>query len=255
MTEHRFDVGNDVRFDVRLPVGEVRIVSGSGTEAVVTLDGRPGAVDRFTVERRGDVIYVEPDGTRLRGWSSVDLVLQTPVPASVHARVTAADLIADVDLESLAVESAAGDISAEGVTGDLDIKSASGDIRVKWVGGRAAVSAASGDVRIDRAGEVNVKTASGDVFVGSAAADVVVKSASGDVVVGRFEGTRFDGKSMSGDVIVGVTGGRRYEVSFSSLSGDIRTDFPVADGAAGASAHLDIKTVSGDIKVKSAKGG
>jgi DUF4097 and DUF4098 domain-containing protein YvlB len=149
------------------------------------------------------------------------------------------------------VETASGDVVVGNVRGDASIRSASGDVRLTDVGGRLDAAAASGDIRGEVVGSVEVKSASGDVRLREVRRDALVRTASGDVTVGRFSGDSFDVKSISGDITVGVPPGRRYDVEFSTLSGEIRTDFPIQGAEeAGSPARLEVKTVSGDIRVK-----
>lgn len=252
--EHRYAVAGTPRVSVRMPVGGVRVVEGPEGEVVVRLDGRESAVSRFIVEQRGHDVIVEPERSSI-GWrSTVDVTIQVGSPAEIEARLTAADMVASVPLASLRVETASGDLAAGDVTGDVSIRSASGDVRLGDVSGRLDVASASGDVRAGRVDDaVSAKTASGDVHLEAAAGDLIVKSASGDVTVGTYTGSWLDIKTMSGDAIIGVTSGRRFDVSFQTLSGDVRTDFPVREGAPdGSSARLAVKTVSGDIKIHGA---
>jgi DUF4097 and DUF4098 domain-containing protein YvlB len=117
------------------------------------------------------------------------------------------------------------------------------------------LAAASGDLLVDEvAGDLEAKTASGDLQVGRVGGDVGVRTASGDVRIRGFYGDTLDTKTLSGDVQVGLAAGRRYRVSFSSMSGDIRTDFPVSEGDDGrAPASVAVKTVSGDITIGAAR--
>jgi hypothetical protein len=70
-----------------------------------------------------------------------------------------------------------------------------------------------------------------------------------------FYGDSLDVKTLSGDVHAGVAPGRRYRVSFSSMSGDISTDFPVSDGSGDRTpASVTVKTMSGDITIGAARG-
>jgi DUF4097 and DUF4098 domain-containing protein YvlB len=253
--EHRFTVTDTPHLTIRMPVGDVRVVEGAPDEVVVQLDGKEAALSRFIVEQRGGDIFVEPERSSL-GWrSTVALTLRVGSPAVLHARLTAADLSCSVPLAALTVETASGDVSAEDIEGDVEIRSASGDVRLGDIGGRMDVSAASGDVRAGRVrGAVSAKTASGDVLLGAAEGDVTAKSASGDVSLGEFTGSRLDVKSLSGDTSVGVTSGRRFDVAFQSLSGEVRTEFPVSEGAStGGTARLAVKSVSGDIHIHAAK--
>lgn len=253
MKTFHFDVTGAPRLDLRLPVGNLRIVPGTGGGVDITLDGRDAAVSRMLVEQRGDVIHLEPDRTHGIRWSSVDVVVAVGEAPQVHARLTSGDLTVSTNLGSLAAETASGEIVAGLVSGDATIRSASGDVRLGDVAGRLDVAVASGDLRAEVVGAADLKSASGDIVVREVQRDASIRTASGDITVARFTGERFDAKSMSGDVTVGVPPGRRCEVAFSTISGDVRTDFPVGAAQEGVpSARLEVKTVSGDIRVKGA---
>lgn len=250
MRHHRFTITEPARLMVRLPLGELRIVSGDEGVVDVELDGRQ--VERFIVEQRGPVIHVEPDRTERMRWTGVDIVVRVPSGSSLHARLTAGDLDARTDLRELIVESASGHVVARGIAGDVEVRSASGDIRLGDVGGRLSATAASGDIAAGSVGDAEVKSASGDVTLAEVRERASLRSASGDLTVHRFAGGSCEAKTLSGDVVVGVAPGRRYDVSFSSLSGDIRTDFPVQGAADAAPARIEVTTVSGDIRIRGA---
>ena len=251
MKTYTFSVSDVPRLDLRLPLGDMRIVSGTPGMVEITLDGRESTLERMVVEQRGETIHLEPDRNQRIRWSSVDVVVRVGEAPDLHARLTSGTLDIETEVASLAVETASGDVSAGVVRGDVTIRSASGDIRVGDVAGRLDVAVASGDIEADVVGSADLKSASGDVTVREVRGEADVKTASGEITVGRFSGDRFEAKSMSGEVHLGVPAGRRYDVSFSSLSGEIRTDFPVqGNGSAGSPARLDIKTVSGDIRIR-----
>jgi len=251
----RFEVAGAPRVFLRLPAGQARVVSGEDGIVEVRMSGRESALERFLVEARGGQIVIEPEGGRIGRWSGVDVEIRLGAGADIHARLTSGDVMVDAEIETLAVEAGSGDVAAGVVSGDVRVKTASGDINVASVGGRLDVAAASGHVRIRSvAGDVNAKAASGDIDVGEVAGSVVAHAASGDIEVGRFSGELFQAKTLSGDVRLGVASGRKFAVEFHSLSGDVRTDFPVSSGGSGvgATARLAIKTMSGDIVVRSA---
>jgi DUF4097 and DUF4098 domain-containing protein YvlB len=253
MKEFSFPAGDAPKISIRLPAGEVRVVEGPADTVVVQLEGRSSTVDRFVVETRGDEIVVEPERSSKGRWTSVDITVRLGVPAEVRARLAAADFRARVPLLSAHVESASGDVDLGDVSADVIVRSASGDIRVGDIGGDLDVSSASGDLRAETiAGSSTLKTMSGDVLIADARGEVIAKSVSGEVAVTRFDGPWFDGKTMSGDVSIGVVAGRRFDVSFQSLSGDVRTEFPVGQGGEGTAARLTVKTMSGDITVQGA---
>ena len=255
MREERFPISGAPRVSFRLPLGNARIVAGVAGEVSVALDGRAATVSRFIIEMRGDELVVEPErGSAIR-WSGVDLTIRIGEPGQIRARLTSADLKAETTLESLQVDSASGDLTIGEVLGDATIHSASGDIRLGQVGGRLDTAAASGDIRADAVtGGASLKSASGDVQIGDAAGDVMIKSASGDVTISRFDGSWLDVKTLSGDVTVGIVPGRRLDVSFQTLSGDVRNEFPIAPASDGRTGRLTLKTVSGDIVVRGARG-
>jgi DUF4097 and DUF4098 domain-containing protein YvlB len=252
MKEFRFLTSGTPSISLRLPSGEVRIVQGEPGEVVVQMDGRSSTVDRFIVEDRGSEIVIEPERSSSGRWSSVDITIRVGEPAKFRGRLVSADLTAGVRLASVHVESASGDINVVDVDGDATVRAASGDIRIGSVGGSLDVTSASGDVRAEQVtGSASVKTASGDIQVASADGEFQAKSASGGILVTRFDGLWFDAKSLSGDVNVGVLPGRRFDVAFRTLSGEVRTDFPVGEGQGGDAApgRLTINTISGDITV------
>lgn len=253
--DHLFAVEGTPSLSIRIPSGDVRIVDGDPGEVAVHLDGRDSALSRIIVEQRGDEIVIEPDGPS-RGWrSSVDLTVRVGVPPRLFGRLVASDLHVTVPLRELTVDSASGDISTAAVGGDVTIRSASGDVRIGDVTGALEVTTASGDVRVGSVdGTVIARTASGDVRVDAATGEVTGKSASGDVSIVRFTGDALDIKSLSGEVTVGVTAGRTFEIDFQTLSGEVRTDFPVSDSTpSGPSARLSAKTISGDIEIRAAR--
>lgn len=240
------------RISLRLPAGEARFVPGEAGRVEIRMSGRPATIDRFRVEQRGNEIIIEPEpGSRVGRWSGIDVEIKIAAAAEIKARLAAGDVVVAVPVASLIVEAGAGDIRVGPVDGAVKLKTASGDIRIAEVGGRLDLAAASGDLRVGVArSEVNAKTAAGDIAIEDARADVTAHSASGDIEVGRFGGNSFNAKTLSGDVRLGVTSGRTFAVSFQSLSGDVRTDFPISTGEqAESGARLTVKTMSGDIVV------
>lgn len=250
-----FPVDEVARLSVRLRSGDVRIVPGEPGALTVRLIGSGRDLERMTLERRGDTIVVESErGGGLGRFSSVDVLVSAGAPVHLRLRSAAGELDATAPLASLIADSASGDLAVGEVHGEVTVKSASGDLRVEHAGGRVDVSGAAGDVRIGRAeGPVEARTAAGDVTIGEAAGEVTVRSASGDVEVGRFEGGSFDAKTLSGDVRLGLPGGRRYDVSLQTLSGDVRTDFPVSGEGGGAPARLRVASMSGDVVLRPAE--
>jgi len=253
--EH-FEIDGPVRLSVRIPTGDTRLVAGEPGRVVVRLSGSERELARFVVERRADSIVVEPERSGVLGrWTSVRLVVESGAPVDLVIRSATGNLTAAVPLTALRVVAASGDVDASEVLGAAFVKSASGNVRLGSVRGGLEVVAASGDVVVGSVGgELRAKTASGDVRAGDVSGNTSVTSASGDVGIAVFRGGDLDVKTLSGDVEVGLTAGRRFEVSLQTVSGDVRTDFPVSgDKSGSATGRLSLSSVSGDLIVRSAR--
>lgn len=251
----KFESTGTPRIGLRLPAGEARVVPGPAGIVEIRLTGNEATIGRFLVEDRGGEIVIEPEsGGGVGRWSGAAIEIRVGSPAAIRARLAAGDVVVAMPAESLAVDAASGDVVAEDISGDVKVKTASGDIRLGAVQGRLDVAAASGDIFVRSvAGDVTAKSASGDIEIGEAAGAVSAHSASGEIAVRRLTGDSFNAKTLSGDVQLGVASGRRFSVSFQSLSGDVRTDFPVSsDSVQTTTARLVVKTMSGDIVVRAA---
>lgn len=255
MTERieRFEIAGSPRLVLRVPAGETRVVAGKPGEVVVRCRGNERDLGRIVIEGGADTVTVGLQGAGFGRWPSLDLEIAVGAAPEVRARFGSTDLVLDTGVRSLEVAGASGDVTAGAVEGPLTVRLASGDLAVGSAGSRVEVVVASGDVRVgNAAGAVDVKTASGNVTLGGVAGDVAVRTASGRVAVSRFDGSHFEVKTVSGSVRVGVPSGRRYSLSLQTLSGDVRTDFPVSAEAGAASSRIAIASVSGDIHVSAA---
>jgi DUF4097 and DUF4098 domain-containing protein YvlB len=135
-------------------------------------------------------------------------------------------------------------VNASSVSGDVSISGAHGDVS----GGSV-----SGDVHMDHlhATSVRANTVSGDV-------DVRI-----DELTGRGD---LSFHSVSGDVTLEVPQGFAADLSMSTVSGDVDSDFPMTLGGSGrvgrrsldakiggGGRHLDVKTVSGSLRLRPIK--
>jgi hypothetical protein len=148
---------------------------------------------------------------------------------------------------------------------DFDkVSSASGNIEINSVTGRIHASSASGDVKLKEVnGEINAKSASGEVIVKEAVGTVTAESASGDVEVEitQLVGTEsMKFSSASGDVSVKLPSSLDAFVDMSTVSGDVKTDFPLEvnerDHGAGRWARGQVGGGSGSrtLRISSASG-
>lgn len=143
---------------------------------------------------------------------------------------------------------ASGDIEVNGVSGEVHVNTASGDLHVRNVAGEVKAATASGTVHVrEIAGAVNASSASGDV----------------DVEITRLEGTEnMVFSTASGDVHVKAPANLDAEVEMSTVSGSVKTTFPIevkreqhsggesARGRVGSGARmLRISSASGNVSL------
>jgi len=106
------------------------------------------------------------------------------------------------------------------------------------------ISSVSGDVEVTGvAGELHAKSVSGNVTVRNVSGPVQAKSVSGNVIVGEINGTATAG-STSGNVEVEIVQlGGAQDMSFSSVSGNVRVKLP-----GNLDAEVKMSTMSGGLK-------
>jgi len=249
------------RLRVRVPAGHVTIDPAEVAETTVELealrddDATRDAIERATVEQRGDEIVVEIEKS---GWglfsrsAKVGVLIRCPQGASLDCNAASADLLATGLLADVTVRTASGDVVLSHV-GDLAVTSASGDVRVEELQGSGRVNTVSGDTEIRGVRSMlAVNSVSGDVELGRVDEDVSVQSVSGDQRLRSIRAGEIELKSVSGDVAVGVLVGTRLFIDANSTSGDVRSELDVGDKPAedgGHEASLRVRTVSGDIAV------
>jgi DUF4097 and DUF4098 domain-containing protein YvlB len=249
----RFEIDGTPRLVLRVPAGKIRLTTGRPGEVVVRLRSDERNLSRVAVDRDGNNLNIGPQGAGFGHWPSLDLDVAVGSPPDVRVRCGSAHVELDTAVRSVEVAGASGDVTVGAVEGPLTARLASGDLEVASAGGRVDVVTASGRVRVRQAtATVEVKTASGDIVLTEVGGDCAVRTASGRVLVARFDGNQLEAKTISGDVRVGLPSGRRYSLSLQTLSGDLRTDFPVSGETGGAAARIAVTSVSGDIRLAAA---
>ena len=265
-----FETPGPARLRVRNPAGLVTIEAGGTTETVVELeplrddDSTRAAIERAVIEQSGDEITVEiASGEKGFGigpaWISfgrtpqVGVRIRCPEGSQLEFATASAELTVKGRLGDVEAKSASGDFSFEQV-GELRVHTASGDIRATHVDGQARVQGVSGDIRLETVrGSLAATLVSGDITVGEVHADVETKTVSGDQRVDAITQGRVKLQSVSGDVRLGVRPGTRLRIDANSVSGDINSEFDVQDRPSdvptGHEAHLQVKTVSGDVSL------
>ncbi len=227
--------------------GSISIGNVSGNIIVSGHDGEVVAVRAFKEGRDRERVEIEDtssgDRVELRARypdcrncsTDASVRFEVLVPRSVRYRIGK-------------LSTASGDIEVSGVRADVEATTASGDVLIRDVTGRINASTASGRMRIHEvAGAVSASSASGNV----------------EVEMTRLEGTddlRFS--SASGDVSVKMPANLDADVTLSTASGSLRTNFPLEvrkdrNGSGersrgrlgGGSRQLKISSASGNVSL------
>ena len=283
MRTETFETPGDVRLEIRLGAGEVRVDTADVEETKVVLeplrnnDASTAAVANARIElrERGGghevVIDARDRGRGLFRNAEVLVTVNSPKDTSVESKTGSADVTGhgrfgsvevetgsgDVEFDEIArevrVNAASGDVQIGEIGGDARLNTASGDVQVRSIAGEAKVNTASGDLIIrEVTGELSANSASGDILVREARASVSLNTASGDQEIGKVTQGSVSLKSASGDLQIGIAEGSSLFVDARSRSGEVRSELPVSDVPpenGGPAVELSANTMSGDITV------
>jgi Putative adhesin len=278
-----FETPGDVRLNVRLGSGEIRLETSDVSQTTVRLEPlRDNEATQLAIEearielrQRGQGHEVLVDVRGRKGFAfgrGVDVLveIQSPDGTDVVAKTGSADVegrgnFGDVEVESGSgdvqfsevgdadISAASGDIQIGSIGGDANINSASGDIQLASIGHDGKVNSASGDVQIREArGSLSVNSASGDVLIREVGSSVSVNTASGDQTIGAVTEGSVGLKSASGDLKIGIREGSTLWVDARSRSGEVSSELPVTDlPPEGDAPHVELRanTMSGDINL------
>ena len=201
----------------------------------------------------------------LRGLAAADVELTLPRRywefiqlSTVNGDVEAEDLEAG----RLSLKTASGDVNLQDVScHELAFKSASGDLECTGSAGSVQAETASGDVKLDGTfGSVRAATASGDLDICGSVREIRCSSASGDVeIASDAMPEQLEVSSKSGDCEITMPDGEGFTLQFSTVSGDLDTNFSLVGpvkARSGEAIYLDggrrsfhISSISGDISL------
>jgi hypothetical protein len=214
------EIGAEGLLALRLRDGEVRLRGVDGETARVRDVNDHDLRDMFAIESatgslslkagRGLEIVVGSRSMR-RGFGQHAPELDIELPR--HA--------------TLVLETASGDVDADGLIGDQRYRTASGDIVLRAVSGKLSIEAVSGDIDAVATGDADVviRSVSGDIELRAARlSSLQLVSTSGDLkVAGELAGAGpFAIETVSGDGLLAPAGDVRIEMT--SLTGDLTSD-------------------------------
>jgi len=249
--------------------GDVHILLDDDPGSDIVLDG-----DVENVETRvsdDGVLSIRQGNTAtssfffLRGLASADVILTLPRRFWDFLQISTVS--GDVDLE---VGLEVGQLSIKTTSGDARInvlefqelifRSASGELNSEDLRGRTVrVETASGDIQLTGCFDaVRAGTASGDIDLDGTVRELFCTTASGDVEAGlQTVPEKMEMSSKSGDCQVAMPDGEGFALQFSTVSGELDSDFPLVGPIgkrSGEAIHLDgggrtfrMSSVSGDI--------
>lgn len=269
--QYRSRIDTTIAFDKS---GMVTINAGAG-DVIVTA----GAANQIHVRAVSDDDDIRLDATRTsielstaRRGNDSRFEVTVPVGVRVFAKSQSGDISVRGTHGEVQVQSQSGDVKVEDVNGRLEVRSFSGEVIASNVLGDVDVATQSGDLTLSEVrGNIEVANTSGDIMMRGAASKLVrAKTTSGDVT---YEGTidpagRYDLTSHSGDIRLRVPRDAGAQLSVSTWSGEINSDFPITlkpgehgIGSSNAkrftfeigsgSARITAETFSGDVTVSS----
>ncbi|MDQ2666933.1 MAG: DUF4097 family beta strand repeat-containing protein, partial [Gemmatimonadota bacterium] len=196
---------NEIKVRARTENGSIRFTSNGSRATLETASGRGCSDGRFDI--------TVPAGTRLSAstWSGSVGV------RGVHGEIE--------------IRAQSGDITVRDAGDRVDVESLSGDVNIIGVKGETKVNTISGGVELSGArGDVTAETVSGDVTLRDIIAKQVrVHNTSGDIsfIGSILDGGRYEFNTHSGELTIGLPADTGAELSISTFSGGIESDFPI----------------------------
>jgi DUF4097 and DUF4098 domain-containing protein YvlB len=226
--------------------GSINVRNISGDVTVTGYEGETVLVLGFKEGRDRDRVWVEDNSAGDR----VDVRARYPKNCGCNASIRFEVKVPRSDYKFDAISSVSGNVEVTGVSGDLQAISTSGDVTVRGVTGAVDATSTSGNIRV---GEINGRVSgistSGDVEV-----EIAQLGGAGDM----------EFTSTSGDVRVKLPASLGADVTMSTTSGGLKTDFPLtvekprhgpgrqATGRLGdGSRNLLLSSTSGDVSLLS----
>lgn len=258
--------------DVQIVNGDVTIVLDDDPGADVRLDGD---LENLELSMSDDgVLSVRQGNTASssfffhRGLAAADVELVLPRRFWDFVQISTVNGDVDVgtglEVGQLSVKTANGDAQVNDLgCQELIFHSASGDLDGAGINSvSVAANTASGDVQLAGVfGTVKVGTASGDVTLAGSVRELRCSSASGDVEAELQQvPEQMELGSKSGDCEVVMPDGQGFTLQFSTVSGELDSDFPLVGPIgkrSGEAIYLDgggrtfhMSSVSGDLALR-----
>jgi DUF4097 and DUF4098 domain-containing protein YvlB len=269
--DYRSRIDTTIAFDKN---GIVSVNAGNG-DVIIT----GGTANTLRVRATSDDDDIRFDAGRnsvelssARRGSDSRYEVTVPLGARVIAKSASGDITVRGTHGEVNVTAQSGDIIVDDVNGRLEVRSFSGEVTATNIAGNVDVSTQSGDLKLtDVRGDIEVSNTSGDITLRGVTAKLVrAKTTSGDVVYDGLvdQAGRYEFTSHSGDVQLHVPRDASAQLTVSTWSGEIESDFPMTlkpgdhsigsstskqftFAIGGGSARISAETFSGDVTVSS----
>jgi hypothetical protein len=290
---HKYRIGRDGRVSIQNVAGQITVTAGAGDEVSidavkrtrgdraelsrveVVAEEHAGRVDVRTEYRRPGF----PDRLFRDDYVSVDYTVVVPEGASVELRSVSGNVRVTGVKGAVRAQSISGNVVTSNTPRVEYAKTVSGDIDLAGVSmdSDASAQSISGNVRANglKARALDLSTVSGDVLLRDTSCERLnVRSISGAIEYGGSlaRNGRYEVNSHSGSVRFTLTPGTGFELSATSFSGSVRSEFPLTVGGTNSngvvqrrgrgprggamqatfgdgSASLSVRTFSGDISI------
>lgn len=247
--------------------GEIVVTAWSRDEVRVKANSEESGV-RFSASATR--VTVELTGRRS---SDSHIEISVPVGTRVSARAQSGDVSIRGNKADVEASTQSGDIVIDDVGGRVDVNTLSGEVQASHIDGDLEIKTLGGDVTVESSkGDIDIETVSGEITMRDATArNVRAHTTSGDVT---YDGSidpqgRYELSSHSGDVRLGVQSNIGAQISISTWSGTVESDFPmtlkpgehgIGSGTAkrfnfevgNGAARITLGSFSGDITINNA---
>ncbi len=237
--------------DISTVSADIVITRTDSRTVTAHLTGTSSVEPELKGERQGSAGTIRVIWPKSISTNARNMLLKISLPRDFQEKLHLNTVSGEIEIprealfEELAANSVSGAVSAtSGRCSELDLSTVSGKISVSdFTTGNLHISTTSGDITFTgSAGELDIRSVSGDAEIG-------LDALTGDVTL----------KNTSGDVKLKFSEPISAAVTFTTVSGDLQSDFPILttsakrtslEGTIGSGTYRIVgNTVSGDIQI------
>jgi len=240
--EKTFAVQAGGTLKVQTSGGDIKIVTGPGTEVKVTAvqrvrtDSEAKADELLKdldlrMEQQGDSVTATAKYNKLGGWHwgswppvSVSFTVVVPSQYNVDLNTSGGDIQVESIRGQARLRTSGGDLKLDRVEGEVDGSTSGGSIALKEGSAHVKLSTSGGDIHVDRAGgEADLSTSGGNIVINSVLGRLTASTSGGDIKASIAGALKGDCKlnTSGGEVVVGVDPGVAFDLKAHTSGGDV----------------------------------